>query len=107
MYPILWYFIEKKGGENIFFFPLIIGIIVAIVLTIGVRMLKNKGFSKNTFYAFTLAQLLIGVLFIVYGYVEVRGWEGLAFMQLGTPIILVSFISFIVYISNSNKVIRE
>ncbi len=67
----------------------------------------DKGFSQNMIYAFTLAQLLIGVLFIVYGYVEVRGWEGLAFMQLGTPIILVSFISFIVYISNSNKVIRE
>lgn len=90
-----------------FFFPLIIGIVVAVALTFGVRMLRNKGFSLNTIYAFTLAQLLTGVLLIVYGYVEVRGWEGFAYMQLGTPIILVSFISFIVYVSNSNKVIRE
>lgn len=90
-----------------FFFPLIIGIIVAVALTYGVRMLRNKGFSQNMIYAFTLAQLLIGVLSIVYGYVEVRGWDGFGYMQFGAPFILVSLISFIVYLINANKVLRE
>ncbi len=90
-----------------FFFPLIVGIVVAAVLTYGVRMLRNKGFSRNTIYACTLIQSIIGVLLFFYGYKEVRGWDGFGYMQFGTPIILVSLISFIVYLMYFNKIIRE
>lgn len=90
-----------------FFFPLIIGIVVAVILTYGVRMLRNKGFSQNTIYACTLIQTLIGVLFLVYGYKEVRGWDGFGYMQFGTPIILISLISFIMNISNPHKILSK
>ena len=88
-----------------FFLPLLIGIVAAVILTFGVYVLRNKGFSINTIYAYTLTQLLLGVLIVVYGYTAVRGFEGFVYMQLGTPIVLLSLISLIVNVRNSNKVI--
>lgn len=82
---------------------MLIGFVASVILTLGVRILRNKGVSKNTIYAYTLTQLLIGVLIFAYGYTAVRGFEGFAYMQLGTPIILLSLISFIVNVINSNK----
>lgn len=85
------------------FLPLLMGIVVATVLAYGVSVLRKKGFSLNTIHTYTLSLLAVGILIVLYGYFSVRGFEGFAYLLLGTPIILVSFITFAINIKDNIK----
>ncbi|MGE7920813.1 YesK family protein [Viridibacillus sp. NPDC093762] len=86
------------------FLPLLSGIIVGVVLTVIASKLKKKGHSKTTINIYMLASLALGVVLIAYGYTVVRGFEGFAYLLLGSPIVMVSIYTISkTFFSNTKK----
>ncbi|MEX3622924.1 YesK family protein [Viridibacillus arvi] len=86
------------------FLPLLFGVIVGVVLTVIASLLRKKGCSKTTINIYTLAPLALGVVLIAYGYAVVRGFEGFAYLLLGTPIVMFTIFTIcITFFSNTKK----
>lgn len=87
-----------------FFLPLLIGILVGVVLMLEMYLLKKRGISPSIIHAYTFTLFLIGVLIIGYGYKVVRGFGGFAYLLLGSPIVILSIITFVINYKDTNKV---
>lgn len=86
------------------FLPLLYGIIVGVVLAVIASMLKKKGYSKTTIIIYTLTSLALGVSLIAYGSTVVRGFEGFAYLLLGSPIVMICIFTIcMTFFSNTKK----
>lgn len=86
-----------------FLLPLVVGILLAAIFMTGAYFIRKRGVTKNTIFVYSFCQLCLGSFIVAYGYKLIRGFEGFAYVLMGTPIILFSIALMIINLKKTNK----